>query len=359
MGESAERRNAGGGAGGSADGGRDRRGVEEIPDHDAVADGGVVPADGGVRAGGSGGIEAAAGGRRSAGGGSGEVEERAKSVAIGRAIGNSTAYVLDGNGKAQPVGVAGELYVGGAGLARGYVGEPAWTAERFVPDPFGEAGGRLYRTGDRARWRRDGQLEYLGRLDDQVKIRGHRIEPGEIEAALLEHEEVRQAAVVARWTAGGEAQLVAYVAGEAGAEELRSYLNRRLPAYLIPARFQILEQLPLTVNGKVDRKGLPEPEGERPGLETGYEAPRDETERALAEIWQEVLGIERVGIHDNFFDLGGHSLLATQVMSRIAQRLQAQMPLRTLFERPTVAELAVAVPRSKGTVAAIPVVARS
>src|SRR5262249_46503511 len=236
-----------------------------------------------------------------------------------------------------------ELYVGGAGLARGYVGEPAWTAERFVPDPFGEAGGRLYRTGDRARWRRDGQLEHLGRLDDQVKIRGHRIEPGEIQAALQEHEGVRQAAVVARWTAGGEAQLVAYVAGEAGAEELRSYLNRRLPAYLIPARFQILEQLPLTVNGKVDRKGLPELDGERPGLETGFEAPRDETERALAEIWQEGLGIERVGIQDNFFDLGGHSLKAAQVVARINERIASGIPIRLLFLEPTVARVASAI----------------
>jgi acyl carrier protein len=244
-----------------------------------------------------------------------------------------------------PVGVAGELHIGGAGLARGYWQRPELTAERFIPDPFGlTPGQRLYRTGDLVRYLEDGELEYLGRLDQQVKVRGHRIELGEIEAVLGQHERVRQSVVVAREDVPGQKQLVAYVVSageqEVSAGELRSYLGEQLPEYMVPAFFVGLAELPLTLNGKVDRRALPAPEHTRAHSAESYVAARTPVEELLAAIWCEVLGVEQVGVHDNFFHLGGHSLLATQVSSRLRETFQVELPLRALFEYPSVAGLA-------------------
>ncbi|HET7461829.1 MAG TPA: amino acid adenylation domain-containing protein, partial [Longimicrobium sp.] len=263
-------------------------------------------------------------------------------VPIGRPMPNVRVYLLDGDGEPVPAGVAGELYIGGAGVGRGYLGRPDQTAERFVADPFGaEPGARLYRTGDLARWLADGTLEFLGRTDFQMKVRGFRIEPGEIEARLKEHAGVREAVVVARDDALGGKRLVAYcVAGDgAEVESLRAHLGRALPDYMVPAAFVLLDRLPLTPNGKLDRAALPAPADEA-FARRGYEAPADETEEALAAIWAEVLGLERVGRWDNFFALGGHSLLAVQVISRARQVLDVEVPLGRLFTRPVLADLA-------------------
>ena len=232
-----------------------------------------------------------------------------------------------------------ELYIGGFGLARGYLGRPGLTAERFVPDPFGAAGERLYRTGDLARWQPDGNLDYAGRIDRQVKIRGHRIELGEIEAALSAVANVRQAIVVALTDASGGRRLVAYVVGDTETNVLRTALRQQLPEYMIPATFVRLDVLPLTENGKVDRQALPTAEA-RPDAQTGYTAPRTTVEEILAGIWADVLGLERVGINDNFFEIGGHSLSATRVISRVRRDLDVEIRLRSLFEAPTIAKLA-------------------
>jgi amino acid adenylation domain-containing protein len=264
-------------------------------------------------------------------------ERMSGAVPIGRPIANTQLYVLDGGGELCPQGVAGEIYIGGAGLARGYLNRPALTAERFLPDPFSaQAGARLYRTGDAARWRADGQLEFFGRRDEQVKLRGYRIEPGEVEAALAGHRGVRGCAVMLREVAGTPA-LVAYVTGEADPVELREYLSQQLPAYMVPQRVVQLEALPLTANGKIDRKALPAPEAEQ---RESYVAPRTAIEETLCGMWAELLGRERVGIEDNFFALGGHSLLAAQVVARIRAAFNLDVPLRLLFERLTVETLA-------------------
>ena len=265
-------------------------------------------------------------------------------IRIGTPFGNYQVYVLDSRMHPVPVGVPGELYIGGVGVARGYRNRPELTAERFVPDEFSEEpGARLYRTGDQVRFRDDGTLEYMGRLDDQVKVRGFRIELGEIEARLGEHEAVRQAAVMVHGE-DVDARLVAYVVfGEESRfdlREMRRFLRRSLPDYMVPSLLMELDELPLTPNGKLDRKALPDPETALPSEEEAFVAPRTPTEEVLAGIWAEVLGRERVSVDDDFFALGGHSLLAAQVTSRIVQDLGVELPVRSLFESPTVAELA-------------------
>ncbi|HEU4881296.1 MAG TPA: non-ribosomal peptide synthetase, partial [Longimicrobium sp.] len=260
-------------------------------------------------------------------------------VAIGRPVANTRVYVLDAAGEPVPVGVAGELCIGGAGVVRGYLGRPGQTAERFVADPFGgEPGARLYRTGDLARWRPDGTLEFVGRTDFQVKVRGFRIELGEIEARLAEHADVRQAVVLAREDVPGDVRLVAYVVGDADAESLRAHLSTALPEYMVPAAYVRLEALPLTPNGKLDRKALPAPEGDAYASRE-YEAPVGKIEEGLAEIWTELLRVERVGRRDHFFDLGGHSLLALQVVSRVREVMGVELPLAAVFDNPVLAAL--------------------
>ena len=286
-----------------------------------------------------------------------EVKEGA--VPIGRPIANTQLYVLDEWQRPVPVGVAGELYVGGAGVTRGYWRRPELTAEKYLPDPFSaQTGARLYRTGDLVRHLADGNLEYLGRADEQVKVRGYRIELGEIEAVLAEHEEVREAIVVVREEAAADKRLVAYLLTEGGAElnngELRSWLREKLPEYMVPTAFVTLSELPLTPNGKVDRRALPAPEPLQGGSQRV--APRTPVEELLVGIWAEVLEVGQPGIEDDFFELGGHSLLATQVISRIRQAFEVELPLRTLFEASTPARLAAVVEAelSEGTALAIP-----
>ncbi|HEU4453112.1 MAG TPA: non-ribosomal peptide synthetase, partial [Longimicrobium sp.] len=297
------------------------------------------------------------------------VATSAGSVPIGRPVPNTRVYVLDGEMRPAPSGVPGELYVGGDGLARGYLARPALTAERFVPDPVsGEPGARLYRTGDRARWKESAEvrqcgsasgrteverthalthsrtavLEFLGRMDDQVKVRGFRVEPGEIEAALRAHPAVADAAVVARPDAEGVQSLAAYVVPAEGAApdaaDLRAFLATRLPPYMVPSACAVLDAFPLTPSGKVDRRRLPEPGA---ALATDAPAaPETATESALVEIWREVLELERVGADDNFFDLGGHSLRATRIVSRVEARLGVKISVGSLFDCPTVRDLA-------------------
>ena len=260
---------------------------------------------------------------------------------IGRPLDNVRLYVLDRHNQPVPAGVPGELHIGGVGLARGYLNRPELTAERFIPDPLGSTqGARLYRTGDLARYRPDGNLEFLGRLDEQVKIRGFRIELGEIETALAGHPGIREAVVMARSEAGGEKRLVAYIvpAGDQPAPgELRSFLKETLPDYMLPAAWVFLPALPLSSNGKVNRKALPEPESP---VTAGRAAPRDALEETVAGIWETVLDQGAPGIHDNFFELGGHSLLATHLSARLYDALNTTVPVRWIFEAPTVAELA-------------------
>src|SRR3982075_3777867 len=269
---------------------------------------------------------------------------------IGRPIWNTRVYVLDDGLQPVPVGVAGELYIAGSGLARGYLNRPDVTAERFVADPFGPPGSRMYRTGDRARWRPEGTLHFLGRADHQLKIRGFRIEPGEIEAALGQHDGVAQAAVVAREDRAGDKRLVGYVVPTAGhvpdATRLRQHPPRPLPAYMAPAAFVMLEALPLTPSGKLDRNALPAPD-QQPVTE--YTPPRTATEKELADLWAETFGLERVSIHDNFFDLGGHSLLVTHLISKIRAAFEVELPLGTLFEVSTIAGLAERLDHAQAT----------
>ncbi|HEV7506854.1 MAG TPA: non-ribosomal peptide synthase/polyketide synthase [Thermoanaerobaculia bacterium] len=261
-------------------------------------------------------------------------------ILIGRPIANTEVYVLDGAGQPAPVGVPGELLLGGVGVARGYLGRPELTAEKLVPNPFGIAGSRLYRTGDLARYRASGALECLGRIDHQVKVRGFRIELGEIEAVIGSHPDVATTVVVAREESSGDRRLVAYVvprqAGADLAAELRAAVRQSLPEYMVPAAWIFLAELPLTPNGKVDRKALPAPVSEA----AVAVAPRTPAEEVLAAIWEQVLSLETVGATDNFFDLGGHSLLATQVVSRVREAFGVELPLRRVFEVPTLEGLA-------------------
>ncbi|NVI09627.1 amino acid adenylation domain-containing protein, partial [Paraburkholderia sp. JPY454] len=270
-------------------------------------------------------------------------------VPIGRPIANTRVYLLDGHGAPVPFGAVGELYIGGAGVARGYLNRPELTAERFITSPFVE-GDRLYRTGDLGRYLPDGNLEFLGRNDDQVKIRGYRIEPGEIAARLGEHAFVREAVVVARQNRAGDKHLIAYVVcapeaqsdgldGPDLANTLRAHLSARLPDYMVPSAFMRLSELPLTVNGKLDRKALPAPADDA-YARRGYEAPRGELETVLAQLWAELLGLERVGRHDHFFELGGHSLLAVRLLSRLSQIAGVELSLAMLFARPVLGDLA-------------------
>ena len=262
-------------------------------------------------------------------------------VPIGRPFANRAIYILDRQDNPVPIGVPGHLHIGGEGLARGYLNQPELTAERFILDPFRtEPGARMYKTGDLARYRPDGNIEFLGRADDQVKIRGFRIELGEIETVLGQHPAVREAVVLAREDAPGEKRLVAYVVADSSADELRCFLKDKLPEYMVPAVVVLLEALPVTPNGKVDRRALPAPDRSRPDLEKAFVAPRDDIELQLARIWEEVLGVRPVGVRDNFFELGGHSLLAVRLFSLIEKRLGKKLPLTTVFQGATVEHLA-------------------
>ena len=272
--------------------------------------------------------------------------ENSRPVPIGHPIANIQMHILDAHLQPVPVGVSGELWIGGEGLARGYLNRPELTAEKFIPNPFSRSKGtRLYRTGDLARYLPNGSIEFLGRLDDQVKLRGFRIELSEIETALNTHPEVRESVAIVREDTPGEQRLVAYlVVGSTAPSvtELRHYLKQILPEHMVPAAFVVLEKLPLSANGKIDRKALPVPDGARPELDKAFIAPATPLEQMIAAIWTEVLDVEEVGIHDNFFELGGHSLIAMMLVSRIREKLQIDLPLRTIFTLPTVADLAVA-----------------
>jgi acyl-CoA synthetase (AMP-forming)/AMP-acid ligase II len=284
---------------------------------------------------------------------------RSGDVALGTPIANTRVYVLDTSLRPVPIGVPGELFIGGEGVVRGYLRRPELTAERFIADPFSSTpGARLYRTGDLVRWREDGTLEYLGRMDLQVKLRGHRIELGEIEAALHPLPGVRDAVVVAREDSPGDKRLVAYVVAwpdhPLDGSELGRHLARQLPQYMVPSAFVLLEALPLTPNGKVDRKALlatAPPRPTRSATGPADEPPRNPTEQVLADLFAQVLNLPRVGIHDDFFDLGGHSMLATQLASRSRAVLGVDMPVRHIFDHPTVASLAEVISRLPASMA--------
>jgi len=267
---------------------------------------------------------------------------------IGKPIGNTELYVVGESGQLQPRNGIGELYIGGAGVARGYVNQEELTRERFVADRFsGKAGGRLYRTGDLVRWLGDGELQFVGRRDQQVKIRGYRIELGEIERVLEEVEGVKAAVVVAREDGAGQKRLVGYVVAAeektgtvVDASSLRRYLQAKLPECMVPSAFVLLDELPLTTNGKVDRKALPAPEDEAGAGEAAYVAPRNEIEQAMCEVWQEVLKRERVGIEENFFSLGGDSILSIRVVSMLKAR-SIGLNIKDIFQYHTIEQLAL------------------
>lgn len=276
-----------------------------------------------------------------------KIDPRWTSIPYGRPIQNANYYVLDSRLNPCPIGVPGDLYIGGECLASGYVNAPTLTATKFIPDPFSQrAGAFLYRTGDRARWWADGNLEFLGRLDHQIKIRGFRVELGEIDTVLGQHPAVREATVLAHASdrLGRDRFLVAYVAleGNAAADptELRRHLQKHLPDYMLPSQFIFLDHLPVTANGKLDRQALPAPQATHLNQDSTYVTPRNSVEDTIAGIWTSVLELDRVGVHNNFFELGGHSLLATQVIARMKDVFQVDLPLRTLFDGPTVAQLA-------------------
>ncbi|WP_146050780.1 non-ribosomal peptide synthetase, partial [Pseudomonas syringae] len=272
------------------------------------------------------------------------LSDNSRSIPIGRPIGNTRIYLLDAHGQPVPIGVSGEIHIGGAGVARGYLNLPELTAERFLDDPFSaEPAARMYKSGDLGRWLADGNIEYLGRNDDQVKLRGFRIELGEIESRLSECPGVREAVVLVREHRPGDKRLVAYLTAQEGVEllaaQLREQLSQGLAEYMIPSAFVTLARFPLTPNGKLDRRALPAPEDDA-YASRDYEAPAGDVEHALAEIWQVLLGLERVGRHDHFFELGGHSLLAVQLVSRLRQRFEVEVALRDVFAEPTLQGLA-------------------
>jgi acyl-coenzyme A synthetase/AMP-(fatty) acid ligase len=256
-------------------------------------------------------------------------------ITVGRPIANTRIYVLDEQQQLNPLGVAGEIYIAGAGLASGYTGRPALTAERFLPDPFGPAGSRMYRTGDAGRWTRDGLLVHLGRLDRQVKIRGFRVELPEIESVLRGHPAVRDVIVETSKVGPEDLRLVAYVVfeldGAVSAGEMRTYLRSRLPEFMVPSMFVALDETPLTSNGKLDRKALPDPFATAQTASGAYEPPRTEMEQLLAAIWADLLKVERVSVESNFFDLGGHSLLSLRVAAAVARQTGRRMDPRRLF----------------------------
>jgi aspartate racemase len=270
-------------------------------------------------------------------------ERAAASVPIGRPVANTQVYILDRNLRPVAQGCVGELYIGGCGLARGYFNRPELTAEKFIPHPFGtEAGARLYRSGDLARYLPSGDIEFVGRTDEQVKIRGYRIELGEVEAALSGHPGTREAVVLARDTAAGEKQLAAYLTTRderaPSIKELRQYLKQKLPEYMVPSAIVVLDEMPLTANGKVDRRALPAPA--QVTREETLVTPRNAIEEQLAKLWIEMLGLKEVSINDNFFDLGGHSLLASRLVSRVRETFHVELPLRSFFEAATIEEMA-------------------
>ncbi|MDQ3981472.1 MAG: non-ribosomal peptide synthetase, partial [Actinomycetota bacterium] len=268
------------------------------------------------------------------------VPEGATSIPIGRPIANTKVHVLDPAMNPVPVGVPGEIHIGGPGLATGYLDRPELTKERFVPDPFSAGEGeRLYKTGDLGRYLPSGDVEFLGRIDSQVKVRGFRVELGEVEAVLAEHPAVSET-VVTVTGAAGDKRLVAYVVGGVPVAELRRFVSERVPYYMVPSAYVALDALPLNANGKVDRRALPAPDGGASGALEDRVAPRNPTEEKLASIWEELLGGGPVGIHDGFFELGGHSLLATQMVSRIRDAFAVELELRAVFEAPTIARLA-------------------
>jgi acyl-CoA synthetase (AMP-forming)/AMP-acid ligase II/acyl carrier protein len=273
-----------------------------------------------------------------------KIEPDDKVVTIGRPIANTQLYILDAQLRLVPIGIPGELYIGGDGLARGYLNRPELTTERFIPHPFSnEPGARLYKTGDLARYRADGTIEHLGRADFQVKIRGFRIELGEIESVLAKYPTVRQAVVVVREDSPGDKRLVAYIVLHKGqmatSAELQRYAMKYLPNYMVPTTFMVLDALPLTPNNKVDRRALPAPEYTRPELGEAFVAPRTSIEEVVAEMWSQALGIKPIGIHDDFFALGGDSLMAILVISRLRRVLQVQLSLARFFEARTIAKL--------------------
>jgi len=273
-------------------------------------------------------------------------------VLIGRPLANTQFYILDGKLRPVPLGVAGELYIGGDGLARGYLNRPELTEEKFIANPFGGASSRrLYRTGDLARYLPDGQVECLGRIDQQVKIRGFRIEPAEIEAVLRQHKGIADALVTAREDALGEKRLVGYVISRNGPPsplDLRDFIRAKLPLYMVPTQFVTVQQFPLTPNGKIDVRRLPSPENDRISSRP-YVAARNVEEQGLAEIWQEVLELKQVGIDDDFFELGGESLSATRAFARINAAFATALTLREILDRPTIRLLAELVASSKGS----------
>jgi acyl carrier protein len=277
-----------------------------------------------------------------------ECTDESKKTVIGRPIANIQIYILDTHLQPVPIGVLGELYIGGDGLARGYLNRPELSEEKFILNPFNNSKSKiqnpkLYKTGDLARYLPDGNIEFLGRIDNQVKIRGFRIELGEIEAAIAQHPSVQQTVVTASEDNPGDKRLVAYIVPHPEqaltTDELRRFLKQKLPDYMVPSAFVFLDALPLTPNGKIDRRALPLPNSSRPDLEETFVAPCTLTEQQIADIWIQLLKLEQIGIHDNFFALGGHSLLATQVISRLRQGFGIELPLQTLFEAPTVGEL--------------------